>query len=73
MWDATTGRELLTLTGHGPEGISVAFSGDGLRIITGSIALPAQVWEAATPMQVAAWEEEELNARPRQAIGESGR
>jgi hypothetical protein len=39
--------------------MSVAFSPDGQRILTGSRDHTARVWEAARPEQVAAWQEEE--------------
>jgi WD40 repeat protein/serine/threonine protein kinase len=55
VWDAATGRELLTLKGHTAPIWSVAFSPDGRRIVTGSGANftgggdnTAKVWEAAT-------------------------
>jgi WD40 repeat protein len=37
----------------------VAFSRDGRQIATGGRAGIAQVWESATPEQVAAWTAEE--------------
>jgi len=36
MWDAATGEELLTLSGHGDRVFSVAWSPDGKRLATGS-------------------------------------
>src|SRR5262249_1133651 len=46
VWDADTGDELLTLSGH-EEGVSaVAWSSDGLRIATGSADKTAKVWDA---------------------------
>jgi WD40 repeat protein/serine/threonine protein kinase len=48
VWDASSGRELLTLTGHSNWVISVAFSPDGQRIVTGSVDQTAKVWEAAS-------------------------
>ena len=54
-----TGRELLTLKGHSDIVRSVAFSPDGLRIVTGSWDKTARVWQAATTNQVAAWQQEE--------------
>ena len=46
MWDAQTGRKLLTLKGHNAGVSSVAFSPDGARIITGSWDNTAKVWDA---------------------------
>jgi WD40 repeat protein len=48
VWDATSGRKLLSLDGH-PGGFSVvAFSRDGRRIISGGIDGLAIVWDAFT-------------------------
>ena len=46
IWDAASGGELLTLTGHSGAVVSVAFSPDGTRIATGSVDQTARVWEA---------------------------
>jgi WD40 repeat protein len=62
LWEAVTGRELLTLDCDRDVISSVAFSPDGQRIVTGHISPrdgTARVWEAAQANQVAAWEEEE--------------
>ncbi len=56
--EAVSGKELLTLNGHGREVYAVAFSPDGQRIVTGSVD-NTKVWEAATPQQVATWQAEE--------------
>ena len=48
VWDASSGRELLTLKGHSSVIYSVAFSPDGQRIVTGSADQTAKVWEAAS-------------------------
>ncbi len=53
VWEAATGKELLTLRGHsggylGAGIMSVAFSPDGQRIITGSRDKTAKVWEAVS-------------------------
>ncbi|HUD46303.1 MAG TPA: protein kinase [Candidatus Baltobacteraceae bacterium] len=55
VWDTASGKELLTLKGHGL-GVgwngtaveSVAFSPDGQRIATGSEDTTAKVWDAAS-------------------------
>ena len=57
-------KDLLTLKGHDGRVDSVAFSPDGRRIVTGSADGTAKVWEAATPQQVAAWQQEEKAAAP---------
>jgi WD40 repeat protein len=48
VWDAASGRELLTLMGHSGHVASVAFSPDGKRIVTGSSDHTAKVWDAAS-------------------------
>ena len=48
VWDAETGRELLTLKGHTRSVNSVAFSPDSRRIVTGSSDETAKVWDAET-------------------------
>ena len=48
VWEAASGRELLTLKGHSDAIVSVAFSPDGQRIVTGSEDQTAKVWEAAS-------------------------
>ena len=48
VWDAASGKELLTLKGHGSRVWSVAFSPDGQRIVTGSRDQTAKVWDAAS-------------------------
>ncbi len=48
VWDAASGKELLTLKGHGAQVRSVAFSPDGQRIVTGSRDQTAKVWDAAS-------------------------
>jgi eukaryotic-like serine/threonine-protein kinase len=47
VWEAASGRELLTLKGHGAVGY-IAFLPDGQRIVTGSWDRTAKVWEAAS-------------------------
>ena len=48
VWEAASGKELLTLKGHSGAIHSVAFSPDGQRIVTGSEDGTAKVWEAAS-------------------------
>jgi WD40 repeat protein len=47
LWDGATGKELAVLRGHEDVG-SVAFSPDGLLIVTGSGDRSARVWDANT-------------------------
>jgi len=53
VWEATTGRELLTLKGHSARIWSVAFSPDGQRIVSGSGDRTAQVWDGTTGQKLA--------------------
>jgi WD40 repeat protein len=48
VWEATSGRELFTLSGHTREVYSIAFSPDGTRLATASWDRTARVWEAAS-------------------------
>ena len=48
VWDAATGEELFTLTGHTDWVVGVAFNHDGTRIATASWDETAKVWDAAT-------------------------
>jgi hypothetical protein len=48
VWDASSGKELLTLKGHSAPIRSVAFSPDGQRIVTGSEDRTARVWDASS-------------------------
>jgi WD40 repeat protein/serine/threonine protein kinase len=67
LWDADTGRELLTFRGHTQAVYCVAFSPDGSRIVTGSGDTTAKIWQAATPEQVSTWQKEERTAKERLA------
>jgi WD40 repeat protein/serine/threonine protein kinase len=48
VWDAASGRELLTLHGHSNVISSVTFSPDGERILTGGWDNTAKLWDAAS-------------------------
>jgi WD40 domain-containing protein len=48
VWEAASGKELLTLKGHSYWISSVAFSPDGRRIVTGSWDQTAKVWETSS-------------------------
>jgi WD40 repeat protein len=48
VWDATSGEELAVLTGHTDDVQHVAWSPDGMRIVTASADGTARVWDAAS-------------------------
>lgn len=48
VWETSTGKELLTLAGHGASVNSAHFSLDGQRIVTASSDGMAGVWEVAS-------------------------
>ena len=48
LWDAQSGKELRTFTGHSQWVTSVAFAPDGKRVLTGSSDSTTRVWDAQT-------------------------
>ena len=52
VWDAASGQELLTLSGHSGGVYSVAWSPDGKRLATASDDQTAKVWDAASGQEV---------------------
>ena len=48
MWDASTGAALQLLNGHTDWVTSVAFSHDGIHIVSGSYDTSLRVWDAST-------------------------
>jgi WD40 repeat protein len=48
LWDAETGQEIRTLSGHTDWVYFVAFSPDGKRVLTGSRDCTAKLWDAET-------------------------
>ena len=48
LWDAETGRDLRTLTGHSGWVKSVTFSPDGKRVLSGSSDKSLKLWDAET-------------------------
>jgi len=52
IWEAATGREIARMTHQGPVN-TVAFSPDGLWVVSGSDDKTARVWEAVTGKHIA--------------------
>jgi len=52
-WDAATGQQIRTFTGHTEGVLSVAFSADGRYVLIGSHDTTAGLWDAATGKQLA--------------------
>jgi WD40 repeat protein len=48
LWDAVTGAPLETLEGHSSSAVSVAFSPDGLMVVSSSYDNTARLWDALT-------------------------
>jgi WD40 repeat protein len=48
LWDAATGKLLLTLFGHASHAVGIAFSADGSRLASASEDGTVKVWEALT-------------------------
>jgi WD40 repeat protein len=46
LWDASTGKEILSLPGHTQEVTSVSFSPDGRNVLTSSRDGTAIIWLA---------------------------
>ncbi len=53
VWDAASGKVLLTLRGHTNNVLSVAWSPDGKQLATASADETAKVWDAASGQEVA--------------------
>ena len=48
VWDAQTGQETLTLKGHSGYVLSVSFSPDGKRIVSGSADKTVKIWDISS-------------------------
>jgi WD40 repeat protein len=45
VWDAASGRDELTVTGHADAVTGVAFGGDGRKVVSGSRDGTVRVWD----------------------------
>ena len=52
LWDAATGRELLSLTGHARSVTCCAWRPDGSRLLSGSSDKTLKLWDAASGMEL---------------------
>jgi WD40 repeat protein len=48
VWDASTGKQIATLTGHIGWIFSAAFSPDGMRVVTAADDHTARIWDTST-------------------------
>ena len=55
LWDAETARPIQTFNGHTHAVTSVALSGDGTRVLTGSADRTAILWDAAKAKPIQAF------------------
>ena len=55
IWEAVSGRQLLTLKGHRAAIRSAAFSPDGQRMVTGGDDLEVRVWEVSSGKELLAF------------------
>jgi len=56
LWDAETGEEIRSFSGHRGKVASVAFSPDGKQIVAGSWGGTAKLWDAATGEEIRAFD-----------------
>jgi WD40 repeat protein len=52
VWDAVSGRELLTLRGHGDSVVGVVFSPDGRRLATAGDDYTAKMWAVVSGQEL---------------------
>jgi WD40 repeat protein len=53
IWDAESGKELATLSGHSDGVMSASFSPDGRRVVTASDDNTAKIWDAESGKELA--------------------
>ena len=70
VWDAASGRELLTLKGHSRGVCSVSWSPDGQRLATGGWDGTAKVWDAAGAEAVQQWARQDRAAQDHTELGQ---
>ncbi len=52
LWDASTGRELRTMTGHNANIVATAFSPDSTMLASGSDDATVKLWETSTGREI---------------------
>ena len=57
IWNPRTGRQVATLSGHSSTILCMAFSPDGMHIVTGSEDTSARIWDVSSGRQLVALDE----------------
>ncbi|MCP4348119.1 MAG: hypothetical protein GY795_21665, partial [Desulfobacterales bacterium] len=55
LWDAATGKEIRTFSGHQDSVLSVSLSSDGRTLVSGSYDNTVRLWDAATGKEIRAF------------------
>jgi WD40 repeat protein/tRNA A-37 threonylcarbamoyl transferase component Bud32 len=60
VWDATNGKELLTFSGHSGMILTISYSPDGQRILTGGSSI-ARLWDAASGKELLTFKRQDID------------